>query len=214
MAIPYLDINPKGNGYYTIRQRPLAYAVFQFGFLQLWIVLILIGTFMRGPNWSFYGAVPAARNPHQTVAMTNISLAGICLGACVGPQPARKRRPTAASWCELGHILAREGFGLAALALYYVGLPLLAGSSRSSATCGRGWAADGIAIMILLWLTMLHLAAEDGARLDAAHEPPGEHAGVFLLFLNAECGMRNADLGSRNGETASGRAKRQPTADR
>jgi len=55
MAIPYLDFNPLGNGYYTIRQRRFAYLVFQFGFLQLWILLILIGTFMRGPNWGFFG---------------------------------------------------------------------------------------------------------------------------------------------------------------
>ena len=36
-AIPYLDMNPRGNGYYTIAERKFAYVVFQFGFLQLWI---------------------------------------------------------------------------------------------------------------------------------------------------------------------------------
>src|SRR5690606_30705341 len=38
-AIPYLDFNKKGNGYYTINQRKFAYLVFQFGFLELWITL-------------------------------------------------------------------------------------------------------------------------------------------------------------------------------
>ena len=52
MAIPYLDFNPQGSGYYTIRERRFATAVFLFGFLMLWIVPILTGVFLRGPNWS------------------------------------------------------------------------------------------------------------------------------------------------------------------
>ena len=59
MAIPYLDFNPKGSGYYTIAQRRFAYLVFQFGFLQLWILLILVGTLFRGPNWGFFGLYEA-----------------------------------------------------------------------------------------------------------------------------------------------------------
>jgi quinol-cytochrome oxidoreductase complex cytochrome b subunit len=50
MALPYLDFNPAGNGYCTISQRRFAYVVFQFGFWQLGILLIVIGTFFRGPN--------------------------------------------------------------------------------------------------------------------------------------------------------------------
>ena len=38
IAIPYLDRNEKGNGYYTINERKFAYVTFQFGFLVLWIV--------------------------------------------------------------------------------------------------------------------------------------------------------------------------------
>jgi hypothetical protein len=55
MAVPYLDFNPEGSGYYTITRRRVAYCLFQFGFWQLWILLIVIGTFFRGPNWSFFG---------------------------------------------------------------------------------------------------------------------------------------------------------------
>ena len=55
MAIPYLDRNPTGSGYYSIRGRRFACFVFLFGFLQLWILPILIGTFLRGPNWSYFG---------------------------------------------------------------------------------------------------------------------------------------------------------------
>jgi len=55
MAIPYLDRNPKGNGYYTFEERPFAIAFFMFGFLILWVSLVVLGTFLRGPNWSFFG---------------------------------------------------------------------------------------------------------------------------------------------------------------
>lgn len=55
MAIPYIDNNPKGNGYYTFKERKFAIITFSFGFLILWIVLIIFGTFLRGPNWNFFG---------------------------------------------------------------------------------------------------------------------------------------------------------------
>ena len=57
MAIPYIDFNKTGNGYYTIDQRKFAYVMFQFGFLVLWVTLIVMGTFLRGPNWNFFGPV-------------------------------------------------------------------------------------------------------------------------------------------------------------
>ena len=55
MAIPYLDFNKAGNGYYTIKERKFAYLTFQFGFLEIWITLIVLGTLLRGPNWTFFG---------------------------------------------------------------------------------------------------------------------------------------------------------------
>ena len=55
MAIPYLDFNKQGNGYYTINQRKFSYLIFQFGFLELWVTLIILGTFFRGPNWNIFG---------------------------------------------------------------------------------------------------------------------------------------------------------------
>ena len=54
MALPYLDRNPKGSGYYTIGQRRWVYLVFQTGF-WLGVLLTLIGAFLRGPNWEFLG---------------------------------------------------------------------------------------------------------------------------------------------------------------
>jgi hypothetical protein len=54
MIIPYVDINPKGNGYYTLRERPFAILTFCFGFLVLWVPMIMIGTFVRGPGWQIF----------------------------------------------------------------------------------------------------------------------------------------------------------------
>ncbi len=55
MAIPYLDTNPKGNGYYTFEERPFAWAFFWSGFILFWVSFVILGTFLRGPNWSFFG---------------------------------------------------------------------------------------------------------------------------------------------------------------
>lgn len=53
MAIPYLDINPKGSGYYVFSERKFAVYVFCFGFF-FWVILIMIGVFMRGPGWQWF----------------------------------------------------------------------------------------------------------------------------------------------------------------
>ncbi len=54
MAIPYIDANPLGNGYYTYRQRRFAIWTFIFGFIFLWVLMIVIGTFIRGPGWMWF----------------------------------------------------------------------------------------------------------------------------------------------------------------
>ncbi|HVT43517.1 MAG TPA: hypothetical protein VMT00_03925 [Thermoanaerobaculia bacterium] len=55
MAIPYIDTNPRGNGYYSFRERKWEISIFLYGFLILWSFLIITGTFLRGPNWNFFG---------------------------------------------------------------------------------------------------------------------------------------------------------------
>jgi hypothetical protein len=55
MAIPYVDTNPKGNGYYTFKERPFAITSFFFGFVVLWVSMIILMTFLRGPNQAFFG---------------------------------------------------------------------------------------------------------------------------------------------------------------
>jgi hypothetical protein len=53
MVFPYVDSNPLGNGYYSWRQRKFAVGMFLWGWF-MWIVLIIIGTFIRGPGWIWF----------------------------------------------------------------------------------------------------------------------------------------------------------------
>ncbi|MDN3510297.1 MAG: cytochrome C [Candidatus Jettenia sp. CY-1] len=73
MAIPYVDFNPKGNGYYTFKERKFALLTFCFGFHILWILLIIIGVFMRGPGWLWFWPWQEW-DPHRIVAETNYDL--------------------------------------------------------------------------------------------------------------------------------------------
>ena len=54
MAIPYMDTNPLGSGYYTWKQRKFSIGAFCFGFIILWVAMIIIGTFIRGPGWVWF----------------------------------------------------------------------------------------------------------------------------------------------------------------
>jgi len=74
MAIPYLDKNPKGNGYYTYAQRKYAWLFFFVGFLVLWIAPILIGTFLRGPNQAIFGPFEQW-DPHKLPPIVSVDLA-------------------------------------------------------------------------------------------------------------------------------------------
>ncbi len=73
IAMPYMDTNPKGNGYYTVKHRPFALGVWLFGFLILWVVLIVFGTFLRGPNWNFFGPFDYW-DSHLQVPLTNVNM--------------------------------------------------------------------------------------------------------------------------------------------
>jgi len=73
MVIPYIDINPKGNGYYTFAERKFEILTYLFGFHILWVSLIVIGTFLRGPGWNWFW--PWQKwDPHKVEAMTNVDL--------------------------------------------------------------------------------------------------------------------------------------------
>ena len=73
MVIPYVDVNPNGNGYYTFRERKFSISVFLFGFLGLWVGQIFIGVFLRGPGWNWF-APWQYWDPHKVVSLTNVDL--------------------------------------------------------------------------------------------------------------------------------------------
>ena len=73
IAIPYIDKNPKGNGYFTFNERKPEITIFLFGFAVLWSSLIVLGTFLRGPNWNFFGPFEFW-DIHKLAAMTNVNL--------------------------------------------------------------------------------------------------------------------------------------------
>src|SRR6185369_14609965 len=53
------------------KERPFAISVFSIGFLILWVALIVLGTFMRGPGWYFFWPWEFW-DTHRVVALTNV----------------------------------------------------------------------------------------------------------------------------------------------
>jgi hypothetical protein len=73
IAMPYIDYNTKGNGYFTFEQRKFAISTWLYGFLVLWVLLIVLGTFLRGPNWNFFGPFEPW-DAHKNVPLNNRNL--------------------------------------------------------------------------------------------------------------------------------------------
>jgi len=110
MAIPYIDTNPRGNGYYSFRERKWEIGVFLYGFLVLWSFLIITGTFLRGPNWNFFGPYEYW-DPNKLVPLVNVDLSEIIWVRTL-------HMPLPKLW------IIREIFGIG-LVLAYVSLPPL-----------------------------------------------------------------------------------------
>lgn len=109
IAIPYIDTNPKGNGYYTFKERSWEIMTFLFGFLILWVLLVVLGTFLRGPNWNFFGPYEFW-DVHKLEALVNVNLSEIIWVRLLGmglPE----------------NILLREIFGIIAVLAYLLILP-------------------------------------------------------------------------------------------
>ena len=121
MAIPYLDFNKKGSGYYTISERKFAYLIFQFGFLELWVILIILGTFLRGPNWNFFGPFETW-DAHKVLAQNNIDLSQFFWIKWLN-QSMPKAPAGSPGYVELGYILLRELPGILLVFAYFVILP-------------------------------------------------------------------------------------------
>lgn len=115
IAMPYIDFNQKGNGYFTFAQRKFAISTFLFGFVVLWCSLIVLGTFLRGPNWNFFSPFEYW-DPHKVLPLNNVNLSDMV-------------------WLPLGvtfeegqsiwGILLRESPGIILILLYLFALPPL-----------------------------------------------------------------------------------------
>jgi hypothetical protein len=73
IAIPFIDFNPKGNGYFTLIQRKFSVITFMLGFVVMWVTLIVLGTFLRGPNWNFFGPFEFW-DSHKVLPLNNVNL--------------------------------------------------------------------------------------------------------------------------------------------
>jgi hypothetical protein len=120
-VIPYFDFNKSGNGYYTIGQRKFAYLVHQFGFLGLWVMLIVIGTFIRGPNWTAFGLFETW-DTHKIANLENTNLSEyFWIWMLDTRRPAAPDHAGAVS--RFGYILLRELPGILLLAVCFIGVP-------------------------------------------------------------------------------------------
>jgi Cytochrome b(C-terminal)/b6/petD len=111
MAIPYMDTNPRGNGYFTFKERHWEVTLFVLGFIVLWCSLIALGTFLRGPNWNFFGPYEFW-DVNKLVPLNNINLSEI-----IWIKVLKKGLPNFWLW--------REIFGLAIVGFYIGALPLV-----------------------------------------------------------------------------------------
>lgn len=145
MAMPYIDTNKAGNGYYTIAQRKFAYITFQYGFLVLWVILILLGTFLRGPNWNFFGPYEYW-DLHKLIPLNNVNLSDIFWVEIFG-----KSKPT--------NFFKREIPGMVVVAAYFVVVPLVLTRIPffKKIIAQGGWLRFFVLALLLLFMASLPL---------------------------------------------------------
>ena len=92
-----------------------------WGFLELWVTLIVLGTILRGPNWNFYGPFEFW-DPHKVEALNNVNLSeffwikGLNMGLPKAP-------PGSGGLSSVGYIVLRELPGILLVLGYFVLLP-------------------------------------------------------------------------------------------
>lgn len=127
IALPYIDKNPRGNGYYTFKERKLVITVWMFGFVIMWCVLIVLGTFLRGPNWNFFGPYEYW-DAHRPVALVNINVSDlfwVTLPSKFSFLPWQPGLPDQAVAGVVPAYLVRESPGIVLMGGYFFLLPVV-----------------------------------------------------------------------------------------
>jgi len=154
MVIPYVDINPKGNGYYCFRDRIFEISTFLFGFVVLWVMLIIVGVFIRGPGWNLFWPWDKW-DPHKVVALTNVDL------PYWGPFGWLGRK---ISWLENPKVFGVEIIGMLAVGAWYF-LGVLYYIWRRNTRVIKALGLVRYSIVAFLFLTMIALPVKMFLRL-------------------------------------------------
>ena len=153
IAIPFIDLNPKGNGYFTWKERRAEITLFLFGFLVLWILMVVSGTFLRGPNWNFFGPYEYW-DLHRVEPLLNVNVSDFFWVKLLGrPLPANP--------------FVREFWGVLACLFYLFALPVLLARPMDKAPRWLRWMSlnkyyekmgpPRYYVGVLLFLSMLSL---------------------------------------------------------
>ena len=142
-AIPYLDHDPKASGYYSFKQRRWPITIFLFGLWILWFLLIITGTFLRGPNWNFFGPFEIW-DVHKLVPLVNVNLSEFFWIKGLG-------RGLPSLW------FLREAPGILLVLCYYLAPPALLSLTPAYKKMVGTKGAVRTTIEIVLFLTMLAL---------------------------------------------------------
>jgi hypothetical protein len=154
MALPYIDYNREGNGYYSFVQRKFAVSVFLFGFVVLWVVLIVLGTFLRGPNWNFFGPF-AFWDPHKVDPLNNVNVSDGFWLSLFGTSPSTVTFPGYRD-SQLLNVIWRELPGLILVGAYlFVAPPILAATIFRTFFIKMGFLRYITMINLLLFMASL-----------------------------------------------------------
>jgi len=123
IAIPFLDRNPKGQGYFTFRDRSFAITMFLFGFVILWVFMMFLGTLLRGPNWNFFGLYEPWTD-HKVVPLTNVNLSEYFWVSFLR-QMVPKVPAEGSALAQAAAIFVREGPGILLTVFYLALVPLV-----------------------------------------------------------------------------------------
>ena len=80
---------PEGQRLLHLPRAQWEITIFLLGFLVLWCVLIVLGTFLRGPNWNFFGPYEFW-DLNKLVPLNNINLSEIIWIKMLQAKPARR----------------------------------------------------------------------------------------------------------------------------